>query len=966
MGYTREEIETGQVRWTDITPTEFLSLDEKAAAELRTNGVATPFEKEFIRKDGTSVPILIGSALLQEPCDRQQEIIAFFIDLTERKQVEAAWQEGKQTLDAIMDYIPEGITIAEAPDVTIRQVSRYGQQLTGRPRDEIVGIPVTKHVEKWGLLRRDGTQPSGEELPLTRAVQQAEVVTDEEWILQRPDGSQISILCNAGPIRDRDGNTSGGVMAWRDITERKRFEETLRQLIECAKLKGTEFFNTLVRVLAEALNVRYAFVGEVYSKNQEQVRTLAMWVDGNWSENCEYELADTPCQNVTEQGLCFYHSQVTALFPHDPLLAQMGVDSYLGILLRASDGTTLGLLVVMHDRPIDEQLQPETLIQIFAGQVAAELERQQTEDSLRAAEERLRLALAAARMIVWDWDLQTNRVICSEKAEAVWGIQVGAADDFVAAVHPEDRAIVAQAAASAQQGEGIYSSEYRVVGPDGIVRWLHSRGRTHFNAAGQPQRIIGVSLDISAAKHREAERKRAEAEREQLLAREQAARAEAERANRIKDEFLAIVSHELRSPLNPILGWSMLLRTQNLDRAKTTQALSTIERNAKLQAELIEDLLDISRILRGKLSLNVCPVDLVPTIRAAMETVRLAAIAKSIQIDTMFEPDVGLVSGDPARLQQVVWNLLSNAIKFTPAGGRVEVKLSLVTSHSPFVEDGQITTDESQRNASCSKSAEPTAVALCRETRPPRCLPNALAPNDQELMTNNRGQMTEDEFAQITVSDTGKGIHPDFLPHVFDYFRQEDGATTRKFGGLGLGLAIVHHLVELHGGTVQAESPGEGQGATFTVRLPLMPTSPQISQDSIPSELALDLTDFQVLVVEDDADTRDFVAFLLEQAGARAIASASAGEALAALKRSKPDVLLSDIGMPEVDGYMLMRQVRALPPEQGGQIPAIALTAYAGEIDYQQAMSAGFQRHVAKPIEPQKLIEAIVSLVRQS
>ncbi|MGM3308001.1 response regulator [Anabaena sp. WFMT] len=377
----------------------------------------------------------------------------------------------------------------------------------------------------------------------------------------------------------------------------------------------------------------------------------------------------------------------------------------------------------------------------------------------------------------------------------------------------------------------------------------------------------------------------------------EASREEAEAANRIKDEFLAVLSHELRSPLNPILGWSRLLQTGSLDEAKTKIALETIERNAKLQAELIEDLLDVSRILRGKLSLTSSPINLASTIKAAIEIVRLATEAKSIQIETMLEPEVGLVSGDSTRLQQVIWNLLSNTVKFTPPGGRVEVRLEQV-----------------------------------------------------------------DNQAQITISDTGMGISPEFLPHVFDYFRQADSTTTRQFGGLGLGLAIVHHLVELHGGTIQAESQGEGMGATFKVKLPLMATVPTVNQDSQLSEPSLDLQGIHVLVVDDETDTRDFVAFLLEQAGARVIVTASAGEAFTALTQFQPDVLLSDIGMPEMDGFMLMRQIRALPPEKGGQIPAIALTAYAGDFNQQQSLQAGFQQHIAKPIEPEGLIRAISTL----
>ncbi|MDZ8064543.1 MAG: response regulator [Nostoc sp. DedQUE08] len=390
-------------------------------------------------------------------------------------------------------------------------------------------------------------------------------------------------------------------------------------------------------------------------------------------------------------------------------------------------------------------------------------------------------------------------------------------------------------------------------------------------------------------------------ERANLLASIQQQAQQLQQANRIKDEFLAVLSHELRSPLNPILGWSKLLQTCKLDEAKTAHALSAIERNAKLQSELIEDLLDVSRILQGKLSLNVCPVDLVSIVQAAMETVQLAAESKSIQIQVRLEPNVGQVLGDPNRLQQVIWNLLSNAIKFTDVEGRVDIQLKQVSS-----------------------------------------------------------------FAEVTVIDTGQGIHPDFLPYVFEYFRQADGATTRKFGGLGLGLAIVRHLVELHGGTVRVESAGEGQGTTFTVRLPLMATPSQKNADSKPSEPSLNLHGIKVLVVDDNTDTREFIAFMLEMYGANVTTVTSAVEALATLTKYRADVLLSDIGMPEMDGYMLVRQLRALPYQQGGKIPAIALTAFAGEINYQKAIEAGFQRHVPKPIEPVKLVETITDLVKQS
>ncbi len=381
-----------------------------------------------------------------------------------------------------------------------------------------------------------------------------------------------------------------------------------------------------------------------------------------------------------------------------------------------------------------------------------------------------------------------------------------------------------------------------------------------------------------------------------------------EQTNRIKDEFLAILSHELRSPLNSILGWAKLLRSRTFDEATISKALETIERNATMQTRLIEDLLDISRIIRGKTSLNICAVDLALTVEAAIDTVRLAAQAKSIQIEFASDPNVGFVSGDPNRLQQVIWNLLSNAIKFTPSGGRVAIHL--------------------QR------------------------------------------QGTQ---AQLQVTDTGKGINANFLAHVFEYFRQADGSTTRTEGGLGLGLAIVRHLVELHGGNVSASSPGVGQGATFTVQLPLLKesqesaiekagrsTSPSPSPAPTPHS---PLTGLRVLVVDDETDARDFYTAVLEAYGAQVTTVASVKEALEALERQCPDVLISDIGMPGEDGYMLLRQVRAREARRGGHLPALALTAYARGEDCKKALDAGFQKHMSKPVNPDDLVMVVGNLV---
>ena len=394
------------------------------------------------------------------------------------------------------------------------------------------------------------------------------------------------------------------------------------------------------------------------------------------------------------------------------------------------------------------------------------------------------------------------------------------------------------------------------------------------------------------------ERRQIEEERNRLLTREQAARAEAEQANRIKDEFLAVLSHELRTPMGPILGWSKLLLGGKLDPMKSRIALTTIERNAKLQVQLIADLLDVSKILSGKLSLNVTAVDLNTVITAALETVQLAADAKTLQVQTLLPTTASIVRGDVVRLQQVVWNLLSNAIKFMPIGGQIEVSLAHV-----------------------------------------------------------------DTQAQIRVKDTGKGISVSFLPYVFDHFRQEDGTTTRHFGGLGLGLAISRQIVELHGGRIWVESLGENQGATFTVELPLLRT-PNLIENVADTALAslddLPLTNLRVLVVDDEPDSREIVAFVLEQAGAEVIAVGAAIAALQTLQSMHFDILISDIGMPEMDGYAFIQQVRQL--QVGEDILAIALTAYAGEVDQQQAILAGFQTHIPKPVEPEDLVSTVAHL----
>ncbi len=469
------------------------------------------------------------------------------------------------------------------------------------------------------------------------------------------------------------------------------------------------------------------------------------------------------------------------------------------------------------------------------------------------------------------------------------------AKPFLDFVHPEDVATTINEVEKLSTGAPTNYFESRYQCKDGSYRWL----------AWTVFPVVEEGLMYAAA-HDITARKAAEMEREQLLESEQTARTTAEAANRMKDEFLATLSHELRTPLNAMVGWIQLLQTRKFDENTTSKALETIDRNTKALQQLIEDILDVSRIITGKIRLDFSYIALQPVVESAIETVKSAADAKNIHLEFYAAPGINPVLGDPSRLQQVLWNLLSNAVKFTPKNGRVEVRLEVHNSR-----------------------------------------------------------------VQVSVKDSGQGISPDFLPYVFERFRQEDGTTTRTYGGLGLGLAIVRHLVELHGGTVKAESEGMGKGATFIVTLPInsiksivkeAPTTTPVVTPEPPIFCLPSLEDLRVLVVDDELDARELVSTVVQEYGAKVKAVATAKEALIEITQYQPHVLVSDIGMPEVDGYALIGQVRALSPEQGGKVPALALTAYARAEDRKRALLAGFQLHVPKPIDAGELAVAIARL----
>ncbi|MEG4583245.1 PAS domain S-box protein [Microcoleus sp. MON1_C5] len=862
-------------------------------------GEAYEFECRVRRFDGTYRWHLARLVPVKDRGGQVLQWVGIGIDIDDRKRAEESLAESDRRFRFLAESLPHLIwNVDSAGEIRFTNQQKWSEYL-GMSYEEAAQnnweslVPPSDLAESWA--RWEECLITGEvyqiELRLRRAADQM-----ERWHLSR-----------AVPVRGAGGEIVEWIGTNTDIHDRKQAqlnEQFLSELEVRLHLgcNPAEMLWEAMKSLGEYLKVDRCIWHEI---DLEADRAI---VEQDWHQSDlasvvgTYQISDFKTPELKSLSLAGQTVVISDIANH-PHTAHL-VDNYGAVSIRAlvdvpclQEGRWVALLVVTskvvrHWRPDEVWLMQEVVARLWTVILHA-----RALHDLHESEARFRALADNIAQLAWmtdetGWIFWYNQRWFDYTGTTLeemqgWGWQQ--------VHHPEhvDR-VVEKFRRCIERGE-LWEDTFPLRGTDGSYRWFLSRAVPIRDEQGKLLRWCGTNTDIT-------DRKVAEAERERLLAREKEAREEAEQANRVKDEFLAVLSHELRTPLNPIMGWTKLLRSNVLPPEKQRYALETIERNAKLQTQLIEDLLDVSGILQGKVSLNIAPVDLAGVIGAAIETVRLAAEVKSIQISTQFAPNLGPVLGDAGKLQQVVWNLLSNAVKFTPTGGKIQVVLDRV-----------------------------------------------------------------DRNAQITVTDTGKGIEPDFLPYVFDYFRQADSTMTRKFGGLGLGLAIVRHLVELHGGTVKSASPGEGKGATLTVRIPLMPVQSQTSPAGTASpDQSFNLSGLRVLAVDDDADARDLVVFLLEDCGASVTAVANAADALAVLTQSVPDLLLSDIGMPDTDGYMLMRKVRALAPDQGGRIPAIALTAYAGEIDYQQALAAGFQRHICKPLDPDKLVQAIWEVLDRS
>lgn len=879
-GYTPTEIMT--MNYDQMVAPEYLDTVRRMIESKLNGETVTSYELEIIAKDGRRIPLEVNTQLIFA-AGKPIGVQGFARDITKRKRAENALHEKKQQLRLITDSVPALISYVDREHRYLFNNHAYTDWF-GKPLDEIQG----KHIK--GLW---GEADYARALPYIEAALAGQPAYHERTVSHR-DGIKRDVAISYVPDIGTNGEANGFVVLVHDITESKRIEEALKrselryrslvvataQVVWRASAEGEPVDMDDWRVLTGQSRREVAGWGWLEALHtDDRARTKAVWSEAIAAKN----IYVTECRIRRIDGTYGYYA-------------------------------VRGVPVFTNDGALTEWI--GTCTDISKRRVIAE--------ELRAQKQFLRNIIDTDPNLIFVKDREgrytlVNQATADNSGAAVDDV-IGKCDaDFnrneeqVAQFLRDDREVIANEVEK-------FISEEQTTNARGEVIWLQTVKRPLRSPDGVVHHVLGISSDIT-------QRKKAEEERESLLQLEQQARAAAEEANRLRDEFLATISHELRTPLTAIIGWSRIMQNGKLEEDQARAALETILRNARAQAQLVDDLLDISRIVTGKMMLDVKHLRLAPIIEAAVAAIRPAAEAKNIELRVELETEdkdleyaAETICGDSNRLQQVIWNLLSNAIKFTPRGGRVKARL------------------------------EYDSVA-----------------------------------ARIIVSDTGQGIAPEFLPYVFERFRQADSSTTRKYGGLGLGLAIVRQLIEQHGGTVEVRSAGESQGAAFIVTLPYAINTPNPSADEDASLCANAplptmnksatetsakaggaLDGLHILIVDDEADARELLQTAFEGHGARVMAVSSADEALAtfAVAATLPDVLVSDIGMPGADGYELMRRINT--DERLRKIPSIAITAYASAEDRRRALRVGYDLHIAKPIEPMEMIEVVARLCRRS
>ena len=808
-------------------------------------------------------------------------------------------------LSEAFDRSPSFLAILRGPQHVFEYVNERYQRLLG-PRD-LVGLPVREAVPEvasqgfFEILDRvygTGEPFVGNALPVE---------------LRREDGGTLEtryLDFVYQPMRDPEGSVIGILAHGIDVTERQMSEQRDRFLISLEDALRTltdaeDITATVTRMLGEYLRVdrcAYAHIDE----DEDSAVILGDYNRGVATMVGRYRIAQfgAGVSAAIREGRPFVVRDTDAEGADRAFYRGLGVRAIAGVPLRKGERTVAAMSLQQRE-PRDWKAAELELLAHVASRCYESIERGRVERTLRDSERQFRQLADAMPQIVFTAGPDGKVEYFNRQWYEYTGLPQGdVSREGWEKVHtPEGMARVREAWPHALRTGEPYEIEYELRRHDGAYRWHLGRALPIRDDAGRIVRWYGTNTDIH-------DRKRIEQALGQALEAEQFARGQAEQASRMKDEFLATLSHELRTPLNAILGWAHLIRRPGASSEELTKAAEVIERNARSQATIIEDLLDMSAIMSGKVRLDMQPVDLRDVVRAAIETAEPPARAKSVSIETRLEGGDTTVMGDADRLQQVLWNLLTNAVKFTPRGGRVEVRLR----------------------------HDATGLEAC-------------------------------------VSDTGEGIDPDFLPHVFDRFRQADASSARRHGGLGLGLSIVKQLVELHGGQVSVASEGKGQGTTFRVRLPLMARLEARTTSEVATAAARDaasasatsprgvLDGVHAIVVDDEIDARELLQRVLESAGARVATAGSTPEAIERLHDASFDVLVSDIGMPGEDGYELIRRVRRRLSKDA--LPALALTAYARPEDRAKVIAAGYQHHVAKPLEPARVVALVASLVRE-